>query len=267
MMGLLSVPHPIQGISVRNAPVELFGSGIYRYDSLFAGAGNRGTDAVTLALDLPLLAACIIRSHSGLLRWRFMLTGALTWLVYVYATMAFGSALNPLFMLYVVVASASGWSLVYVARSIAARSEVGSIAENLPRRGPAALMLVSGAVTAIVWCIPVVLAQLSGRTPDRLDSYTTLVTVALDSAVIAPAAVVAGMLILRRQVLGYLMAVPLLILEALLAPAIAAQTVSQVTAGIDLTAGQIVGPVACFALLAGAATLVAYSVIRHIPSI
>lgn len=53
--------------------------------------------------------------------------------------------------------------------------------------------------------------QIFGTLPARLDSYATLVTTALDTAIIAPAAVLAGGLILRRHAFGYIMAVPLLV--------------------------------------------------------
>ena len=57
--------------------------------------------------------------------------------------------------------------------------------------------------------------------------YSTPVTTALDLAVITPAAVLAGALILRFVALGYLLAVSLLVLEVMLARCCAAQTVSQ----------------------------------------
>ena len=98
-----------------------------------------------------------------------------------------------------------------------------------------------------------------------MDGYTTLVTVAIDWRVIAPAAIASGVLIWRRRPWGYVMAVPLLILLALLAPLIAAQTVSQLSAGVILTPGQIVGPVGGFVVLALAAVAVFWSLLRRVP--
>ena len=77
-------------------------------------------------------------------------------------------------------------------------------------------------------------------TPGRLDGYTTLVTVVIDTAVIVPAAIVTGLLIWRHRVVGYLVAVPLLILEAMLAPLIVAQTISQKLSGVVLLPGEVV---------------------------
>lgn len=53
--------------------------------------------------------------------------------------------------------------------------------------------------------------------------------------------------------------------EALLAPLIAAQTISQLTAGVILTRGQIIGPVAGFMVQALAAVAVVWSLLRRIP--
>ena len=121
--------------------------------------------------------------------------------------------------------------------------------DRLPRRGPAALMITSGVATALIWVAPVLQAQLSGGTPAGLGVYATSVTTALDMAVITPAACIAGLLILRGSAFGYLLAFPLLVLEALLAPMIIAQTISQRSAGVTLTAAEIAGPVSGFLLL------------------
>jgi hypothetical protein len=123
-------------------------------------------------------------------------------------------------------------------------------------------MLVSGAVTADIWTAPLVAAVISRGTPERLDSYSTPVTQALDISVIAPAAVLAGVRILRGDPVGHLVACSLLVLEVLLAPLIAAQTVSQLAAGIRFPRGQVIGPIAGFSALALAAGRTLGAVLR-----
>jgi hypothetical protein len=184
-----------------------------------------------------------------------MLTGVLVWFLYVYATMAVGTAFNPLFAVYVAVFSASLLAFLIVVTTIDMAALTGQLA-RLPRRAPAVLMLISAVATTLIWWVPVLAAQLTGTVPARLDTYTTLVTTAIDAAVIAPAAVAAGVLILRRQVWGYLLAVPLLVLEAMLAPTIAAQTISQLNAGVALAPGEIAGPLTGFLMIAIAAVAV-----------
>jgi hypothetical protein len=71
-------------------------------------------------------------------------------------------------------------------------------------------------------------------------------------------------LILRRDPLGYLLAFPLLVLEAFLAPMITAQTVSQLRAGVTFPAGQIVGPIGGFATIAVVAIWVIVILLRNV---
>ena len=261
IVGLFARPDPVAVVTVRGSAAELFGGGVYHYDTVFAGAGNRGTDAVTLLVAIPLLVLCVLGSRRGSLRWNLMLSGAVAWFLYVYLTMAVGSAFNPLFLVYVALFSAALWMLGLVIRNIDLERLAGQVV-GLPRVGPAVLMLVSAVATAVSWLVPILAAQLAGDAPARLDSYTTVVTTAIDAAVITPAAIVAGILILRRSAVGYLMALPLVVLEAMLAPMIAAQTTSQVLAGVSFQPGEIVGPLAGFAVLAGAAVWVLVTVLR-----
>jgi hypothetical protein len=91
-----------------------------------------------------------------------------------------------------------------------------------------------------------------------------MVTDALALGIITPATIIAGILILRRAPLGYLIACSLLVLEMLLAPMIAAQMISQVLAGVTFSTGQIVGPIAGFSLLGLAAIAVTAALLRAI---
>lgn len=79
-----------------------------------------------------------------------------------------------------------------------------------------------------------------------METHTTQFTHALDLAVIAPAAVASGVLILRARPLGCLIAASLLVLEALLLPSITIGTVAQVRLGLSFTtaaAGGLTGVV------------------------
>jgi len=98
-----------------------------------------------------------------------------------------------------------------------------------------------------------------------MDSYTTTMTYALDLAVIAPALFISGGLMLRGRPLGYLLGFPMLGIILLLGPSIAAQTVSQTRAGIELTPGEAVGPVAGFLVVCVWAIWVIVSVLRVLP--
>src|SRR5689334_13495682 len=76
VIGILSQPERTPYTTARGQTVDLFGGGIYRYDSLFSGAANRGTDAVTVVIVLPLLLLAFRSYRRDSLRATLMLTGA-----------------------------------------------------------------------------------------------------------------------------------------------------------------------------------------------
>jgi len=252
--------------TARGATVHLYGTGLYKLDTVFSGAGQRGTDVVTLALGVPLLVVCLVLYRRGSLRAGLLLVGAFAYFLYVYTSLALGYTFNQLFLVYVAVFAASFYGLVLLLRGLDLGTLSAATLARLPRRGPAAFMFVSGAVVLVVWLQPVITALLNGDAPARTDGYTTAMTFALDLAVIAPALFVCGALLWRGRPLGYLLGFPLLGIIMLLGPAIAAQTVSQAQAGVKLTPGEQVGPVVGFLLVCAWAIWVVVSILRRLPS-
>lgn len=264
-VGLLAAsgngPYPFE--TLRSARAEIWGRGLYRYDTVFTAAGSRATDLVALLLGLPLLAVSAVGYRRGSRRSGLLLLGALGYVLYVYAGYALGAvAHNRLSLLYAAVFSAALYAFVLLFASFPAEELHTLFPAATPRRGPAALMLASGVVLLAVWGVPLLTAALTGAAPPGLGPYTTEFTMVLDLAVIAPAAFLAGTLILRRRPLGYLVALSLLVLEVLLAPLIIAQTAAQLLAGVRFTAPEVLGPMGGFVLLAGASAAVLVSLLR-----
>jgi hypothetical protein len=245
---------PVPFTTARGQLVELYGRGLYHYDTLFGAGGARGTDAVVLFVGVPLLVASTLAYRRAGLRAALLHSGVLLFFLYVYASAALGTvAYNPAFPLYVALFGVSLFAFVSTVAGVD-RTALGRTLAAAPRRGPAAFLAVSGLVTLLVWAVPLASALLARRTPERLDSYPTPLTFALDLGVIVPATFVAAVNVRRGAAVGWLVAVPLLVLETMLAPMIAAQTVGQVAAGVSFPIGQVVGPIAGFltiAVLAG----------------
>lgn len=127
-------------------------------------------------------------------------------------------------------------------------------------------MFASTAVLLVVWGAPLLTAMLTGTPPEGLGPYSTEFTEALDLAVITPATAWAGVLVLRRQPQGYLIAVSLLVLEILLAPLIIAQTIFQLRTGMSFTLPEIIGPMIGFVVLAVAAAAVLWATLGSVPA-
>lgn len=113
----------------------------------------------------------------------------------------------------------------------------------------AILLFAAGLGTLLLWLSELVGPILEGGVPKNLGPYTTMFTHGLDSATITPAAVLAGISLLRRKPPGYLLAPPLLILCILNGLNVLAATVSQTIAGVVFPPGVYVGMVGSWVVM------------------
>lgn len=105
--------HPIF-TSIRGEQIELYGSGIYKNDSLSAAAQAIAQDGVTLVVGIPLLLISLLLSLSRRIRGRLLLAGTLGYFTYTYASYSFLAMYNPLFLVYVMLFSAGLYAFILV---------------------------------------------------------------------------------------------------------------------------------------------------------
>lgn len=244
---------PFPFTTLRGESVQMNGQGLYRYDTAFRAPIFRGTDAVTLFGAVPLLAAALFVYRKGSLAGQVFLPGVLSYFLYNSASVALGVAYNNLFLVYIAYFSASLFAFALACieidyRALSERVSGGQNARGLPARGMAALMFLSGAALLYCWLPELVHWMRPGAIPG-IASYTTEVTHVLDLGVIAPAAVLAGVLALRRSPAGYLMSAIILVLLAIIAVVLLGQTIFQISAGFILPPGVYIGKNGSFMLL------------------
>ncbi|MHA6794537.1 hypothetical protein ACVGVM_13670 [Pseudonocardia bannensis] len=257
LWGSRADPQPF--ITARGTPVQLNGDGLYRYDAVAAAAGQVAVDIVVLLVGVPLLLVALRGYRRGSPRGVLLLAATMGYLLYVYANGALGVAYNSLFLVYVALLSVSLFGFCTAVVGADRAPLVAAIASGrVPVRALAAFLFTSGTVTALLWLAPLVAGLLYGAPPAMLGNATTMVTYALDLAVIAPAAGFTGYLLMCGRPLGLLLAAPLLLLVVALLPTLVLSTVLQVHAGVPFDLAQMAGPVAGFALLGsvGAALLI-----------
>ncbi len=258
---------PTLYVTPRGEEVDQYGQGLYRYDSLFKGAGFRGADAVVITIVAPLLVISTLLYRRGSLQGGLMLFGALAFMLYNYASISLSASFIHIFLLYVVLFSASLFAFCELLRSFDVRALSARFSDQLPRRFIGGYMIASGLVTTTVWLIPQIIWVVDNEPPERLDNATTMVTDVLDLGIIVPLTIISGVLLLRRDLRGYFVAIPLIVVVVLLVPTIGAQTLSQVTAGVSLSPGEIIGPLAGFIILGSTGTWIIVQLLRDVAEI
>lgn len=104
----------------------------------------------------------ILFSLRGSLRGAFLLTGTLAYFLYNAASMAFGAAHDTLFLVYIVLFSASLFAFVLAITSFDLQVLLSRVSPHLPRRGMAVFLFVAGLVVSLVWLSDVVGALSQG---------------------------------------------------------------------------------------------------------
>ena len=139
---------------------------------------------------------------------------------------------------------------------------------NVPRRGMVIFLVVAGLGVLFIWLSEIIGSLLQGEVPAKaLGPYTTLVTHALDMAIIAPAAMVTAVYLRRREPVGYLLAAPLLILCTIIGVVVIAQTVFQTLEGITLPIGVYIGMVGSWVVMGAFAIWLTLAFFRNLEEI
>lgn len=254
---------PFTFTTLHGQTIQMDGQGIYRNDWIFKAPIYRGTDAVTMFILVPLLVLAILYYRRGSLSGQLMLAAMLTPFLYNGTSMAFGAAYNSIFLVYIALFSTSLFAFVLACTSIDLKALQVRAAPQFPHRATAIWMFVAG-LTVFVWLIDIVSGLIEGRVPAGVASYTTDITAVIDVGIIPPTAYLTGILLLRRDARGYLLAPLLLCLNACIGLIVIGQTVMQTLAGITLAIGQYIGFVGTFVIMGFLAVWLLVRIFRSI---
>ncbi len=240
---------PFSFTTLRGGTVQVYGQGLYRYDTFIPALSFKMGDLVTLMFGIPLLIVSLILYRRGSLRGGLLLCGALLYFLYGYVSMSFGAAYNNLFVVYVALLAASLFAFILALGSFDLGSLPSHFSDRLPRRGIGIYLIVTGVLLALIWLALIILPALfESRAPDVVESYTTFMTGVVDVGLVAPFLVVSGYLLLRREPLGYLLSATLLVFTVVLGTSVTLGGIAQLQAGV-VAIGQFIGMTFSFTIL------------------
>jgi hypothetical protein len=224
--------------TVRGETVEVWGQGLYRYDTPIGATGFTAADVITLVLAIPTLVISFLMYRRGSIKGGLLLTGALSYFLYNYTSMGFGAAYNNLFIAYTLIFGASLYGLIIALLSFNLKTLPSHFGAGLPRNGIGIFLIVSGSILSLIWLVlSIVPALLASKAPPEAYYYTTFLTGIIDIGIITPALILGGVLIRRGIPFGYLLASTMLIFTCILGVNLTAGGIIQITKGV-ITIGQ-----------------------------
>jgi hypothetical protein len=239
---------PIAILLAIAAGVGLFVGGLYR-DAPGLVAQALGQDAVTLVVALPALAICAFLTARGSQRARLILLGILVYVVYTYASYAFGLRFNPLFLIYVALLGCSTYALIGGLITTDWAGIKAGITDRTPVKAVSIFLVVTAVLFYLMWLSEALPASLAGVPPQSVveDGTPTNVIHVLDMGLLLPALVIAAVGLWRKQPMGYALAAALLANLAFLVLAILSMIVFQARGGEPTGIAEVVIFIAVFA--------------------
>lgn len=216
----------------------LFWKGLYQHDTISMAAQGMGQDLITLTIGIPLLLLSAYLISRNSLRGQLIWMGMLFYFAYTYAVASFGAAYNPLFLVYVALLSISMYTFLYGLVSLDVKHLKQTIPTGITTKAAGVFLVIMAVLVALMWVSMIVGSLLTGLAPSVLANYTTLVVQAIDLAVLLPAAIISGILLLKNNQWGYAFASILLVKISLLGSAILSMIFFMARNGVNVALGQ-----------------------------
>jgi hypothetical protein len=224
-----------QFLSLLGQNISLQGSGIYQNDSVSVAAQGIAQDVVTLVLGIPMLLISLVLARKGLLRGRLLLTGTIAYFLYAYISYSFLSMYNSLFLVYVMLMSASLFAFILCITSFDMEALKNSFGHKLPIKFIGGFQLFIAFMLFMMWMGRIAPSLTDGSIPIGLEHYNTLVIQALDLGIIIPVAALSGIMIIRKKPLGYLLSSVVIIKGLTMLTAITAMLIGMKNAGVEVS--------------------------------
>lgn len=215
------------------------GHGLYAYDTVSTAAQMQGNDLITLVVGLPILAIAAWLAFRGSLRGRLLLSGTLGFFLYTYMSMSMLTAYNTLFLVYVALFGFSLYAFILSLMSIEVSTLPDHFSPGLPRRWIAGVLFAVAGFLYLAWLGRVMGPMVQGSSP-ALENTTTLVIQAMDMVLVAPLALLGGLLLLRGNGWGYLLASIAVLKGLTMALGVSAMGINMVIQGVPESTGVLI---------------------------
>ncbi|OEF95698.1 hypothetical protein [Desulfuribacillus alkaliarsenatis] len=252
------VPFSVENIY--GETVELYGDGIYKYDTYFTAGINKGTDAVMIFIALLFMILTAIRGKAT--RYKYIHVGILVSILYYSTCLSFGITFNSLFPIYVLLFSASLFAIIFILSELLMKDTISAELHEKHFKGTAIFILISGSST-LVWLQFIIPAVLTGAPMEHIGVYTTEPTFVLDLAIILPTYVGCAIALYRKSAIGYKLTPVLLTFLITIGIIVIGQTLFQASMGIVIPIQELLGLVISFAILGLIAIILNIRFLKH----
>ena len=238
--------HPYVVENIYGQSIELYGDGIYKYDSVLKAGANKGADLVMGLVAIAFAVSTAMRKKTE--KIKFLRLGLLAGLLYYASCLAFGVTFNRLFPIYVLLFSSTLFTMIFLLSHLI---KIDNLPMNLTNRHlkGTGIFIILGGSSVLVWLEFIIPALVNGQPLANIEVYTTEPTFVLDLAIIFPTYLACGIGLLKKKKFAYKLAPILLSFLAIVGLTVISQSVFQYSMGIIVPINQMIGLVISFIIL------------------
>lgn len=218
--------------------VGLFLKSIYARETMSWSVQTFGQDIANLVAAVALLLAAYGVSK-GSVKALLVWMGVLLALLYAYVIYAFDIHFNSLFLVYVAIIGLSFYTLVSSVMHLHLDRLQPYFAANTTARPVSVFLLLLAVLFSLLWLGEDIPALVTGKIPPGVTESGLLTNPVhvLDLALLLPAMIITAILLWRRKLLGYLLAIPLLVFSILTGLGILAAFLTMSSQGLPTSLG------------------------------
>ena len=234
-------------VNVYGNTVELYGDGIYAYNSVFTVANRLGADAAGSVFAIGLIALTLWKKRP--LWAEIIRTSLLILLAYFSACLVFGVSMNALYFLYVTCLGLSIFVSFILVQNLLKRIAIPQSLQEKRLTGTGIFLISAGMITASLWVSSIIPAILNNGYGTLLGIQTTEATYGLDLSMACPIMILCGIWLLMKKDVGYKVAPLLLNMLVGIAVLVLCQRAFCVKLGIAIPLGALIGFIVSFVIM------------------
>lgn len=251
------------GFEVKNMygdTVEIYGHGIYAYNSILNVSGRLGADITGIIGAIVLISLSIRRSKP---LWAEILkTSTIVYLTYYSALLVFGLSMNQLYFLYSVCFGIGIFSSFVSVKDLFNMIEIPTSLREKTYKGTAVFLIITGIVVALIWVSCILPVTINGKFGSLLGIQTNEVTYGIDFGITCPLLIMCGRWILQKKDIGYKAAPLLLNMLVFIALLVIIQRAYCIKLGVEIPIQALISLIISFVILGVIALFLSVKLVR-----
>jgi hypothetical protein len=252
--------------SIRGNTVKIYGKGLYKHMSSEVAPQGIAHDYITLFIGIPLLIISLFIARKGSLKGKFLLAGTVGYFLVTYLFYTVMAMYNQMFLAYVIIMGVSFFALLILIQSFNKKDLVNSFQADTPVKATGGFLIFNSIAIGLLWLSIIVPPLLDGAIiPVQAEHYTTLIVQGLDLGILLPASFVCGILLMKKQPMGYLFAPVYFVFLSILMTALTAKVIAMFILGYNVI--PVIFIIPTFNIITIACAIILLNKITEIPQL